>query len=260
MGKIIKDIKKYFYYTVISARSQLETEVANSYLNWIWWVLEPFCMMLVYSFIFGTVFGMRINGYAVFIFIGIMLYDFFSKGIKNSVKIIRRNKGIITKTYMPKFILVISELFVIGFKTLMCMAVVIVMMIVTGIPITWHILYMIPIMADLYIVTFAVCIFIAHFGVFVEDLKNVMDISLRFLFYFTGVFYSISDKFPRKYSAVLFRYYPISKLIDMARDCCMYGKNVSVLYLAILFAISTMVSICGIMLMYRNENTYVKML
>ncbi len=33
--RLFNDIKKYFHYSVVSAKSQLKAEVANSYLNWI---------------------------------------------------------------------------------------------------------------------------------------------------------------------------------------------------------------------------------
>ena len=57
MNRFINDTKKYWKYTLYAAKSQLKTEVANSYLNWIWWVLEPFCFMLIYAFIFGYMLG-----------------------------------------------------------------------------------------------------------------------------------------------------------------------------------------------------------
>jgi ABC-type polysaccharide/polyol phosphate export permease len=258
--KIINDIKKYWNYSIVAAKAQLESEVANSYLNWVWWVLEPFCMMLIYAFIFGKVFGMKEDNYSVFIFLGLSLYDFFSKCLKSSIKIVKRNKQIITKVYIPKFILIISDMYVSGFKMLMCLIVTFIMMIVTKVPITWHIIYLIPILIDLFIVTFACCTFLSHFGVFIEDLSNVINIVLRFLFYFTGIFYSIKTKFPMPYSKIVLRCYPIAKLIDYARETCLYGNNVNIMYLIALFVISLIIAIIGIRVIYKNENTYVKMI
>ena len=51
MNRFIKDTKKYWKYTIYAAKSQLKTEVANSYLNWIWWILEPFCFIIKNSII-----------------------------------------------------------------------------------------------------------------------------------------------------------------------------------------------------------------
>ena len=36
MKRFINDVIKYYDYEVRSAKSSLKTEVANSYLNWIW--------------------------------------------------------------------------------------------------------------------------------------------------------------------------------------------------------------------------------
>ena len=79
--------EKYWKYTLYAAKSQLKTEVANSYLNWIWWVLEPFCFMLIYAFIFGVVFEAREQYFPAFIFIGITAWDFFNRCLTQSVKL-----------------------------------------------------------------------------------------------------------------------------------------------------------------------------
>ena len=41
-------MKKYWKYAIYSSKAQLKAEVANSYLNWLWWVLDPLCFMLIY--------------------------------------------------------------------------------------------------------------------------------------------------------------------------------------------------------------------
>ena len=51
MKRFKSDFKKYFAYAKFSARSDLKSEVASSYLNWLWWVLDPMLFMLVYTFI-----------------------------------------------------------------------------------------------------------------------------------------------------------------------------------------------------------------
>ena len=39
MKKFFRDMKKYRWYLLYAARSELRSEVAGSYLNWIWWIL-----------------------------------------------------------------------------------------------------------------------------------------------------------------------------------------------------------------------------
>lgn len=54
--RFMDDMKKYWKYAVYSSRAQLKSEIANSYLNWLWWILDPLCFMLIYVFMFGYVF------------------------------------------------------------------------------------------------------------------------------------------------------------------------------------------------------------
>ena len=68
MKRFINDMEKYYRYAVYSAKAELKAEVAGSYLNWIWWILEPFCMMLIYAFIFGFVFDAREKYFTAFIY------------------------------------------------------------------------------------------------------------------------------------------------------------------------------------------------
>ena len=33
-------MKKYWKYAIYSSKAQLKSEIANSYLNWLWWILD----------------------------------------------------------------------------------------------------------------------------------------------------------------------------------------------------------------------------
>ena len=43
--RFVKDIKKYWTYAIYSAKAELKSEVASSYLNWLWWILDPLLFM-----------------------------------------------------------------------------------------------------------------------------------------------------------------------------------------------------------------------
>ena len=48
---------------------------------------------------------------------------------------------------------------------------------------------MIPILIVLGLFTFGLSCIVLHFGVFVDDLYNVMNVVLRLMFYMTGTFF-----------------------------------------------------------------------
>src|SRR5699024_9189053 len=119
-----EDLKKYWKYTRYAAKSQLKSEVASSYLNWLWWILDPLLFMLVYTFIALVVFKKSVEYFPVFVFIGLTCWNFFNKCVLGSVKVVKNNRQIVTKVYIPKFLLVVQKMLVNGFKMVISFALV----------------------------------------------------------------------------------------------------------------------------------------
>ena len=160
------DMKKYYRYSIVAAKAQLKTEVADSYLNWIWWILDPLCFMLIYTFIFGYVFKSSEQYFPVYIFIGLSLWTFFNKTLQGSVKIVKSNKAIVSKVYFPKYILILTRLWVNAFKMMVSFGIVIAMMIFFRIPVTLNVLYAPLILIVLGLQTFGLSCFIMHYITF----------------------------------------------------------------------------------------------
>lgn len=260
MRRIIKDLKKYTMFTLVSAKSQLKAEVANSYLNWIWWILEPICFMFIYVLVFGGLFGAKATNFPVFIFVGITIWDFFNRMLNVSVQLVRNNQAIVSKVYIPKYVLLMTKVWVNGFKMMISFGIVIGMMAFYKIPITMNVLYVLPILLTLMVLSFGIGTILMHFGVFVDDLSKVVSISLRAMFYLTGIFYDVSARFEAPYSTIMVKANPVAFLIDAARDVLLYGTQPDVVCLVTWFGISVLILHCGIRTIYKNENSYVKVL
>ena len=255
-----KDIKKYFGFSIVSAKAQLKSEVANSYLNWLWWVLDPICFMLIYTFIFGYVFKAKEPYFPVFIFIGLSMWDFFNRMINQSVRIVKTNKPIVSKVYLPKYILVLTKIWVNSFKMMISFGIVILMMIFYRVPLTFKVIYTIPTLLLLLLFTFACSIWLLHYGVFVEDLSNVVMIALRMLFYLTGIFYNVGTRIPAPYGEFLLKYNPMAFLLECMRNALLYGKIPHRKLMLAWFLVSIVLTVLGIRKIYKNENSYVKVI
>lgn len=260
MVRFCEDMRKYFAYSIVSAKAQLKSEVANSYLNWIWWVLDPVCFMLIYTFVFGYVFNSREPFFPIFIFIGLSMWDFFNRTINQSVKIVKHNKSIVSKVYLPKYVLIETKIWVNGFKMLISFGIVIAMMVLWKVPISFAIIYFVPILFVLVLFTFACSIHLLHFGVYVEDLSNVVTIILRFVFYLTGIFYDVAGRVPAPYGELLNRYNPMAFLLTSMRQALIYCETPHRKLLLFWLAISGLLAIWGVRRIYKEENSYVKVI
>ena len=237
MNRFKSDFKKYFAYAKFSARSDLKSEVASSYLNWLWWILDPMLFMLVYTFIAQIVFRSNVQYFPIFVFVGLTLWDFFNKTVQGSVKMVRNNSAIVSKVYIPKFILILQRMMVNGFKMLVSFSLIVVMMIIFGLS----------------------CI-VLHFGVFVDDLYNVTIVILRLMFYMSGIFYSIGDRLEGTLRNVLLYCNPVSMLIESARMCVLYSSTPYRKLIVLWGVISVILCIIGVRTIYKYENSYVKVM
>lgn len=259
LKRFISDVTRYWKYTIYAAKSQLKTEVANSYLNWLWWVLEPFCFMLIYAFVFGHLFTHKQEYFNIYIFVALAYWDFFSRCIKSSVRMVRRNKAIVSKVYLPKYTLLISDMMVNAFKMLICLLIVLGMLIFYRVPVDAHILFAVPVLAVGILFTFGCCCILLHLGVFVEDMSNVINIVLRFVFYLTGIFYNIEVSF-KEYAPILLRFNPVALFINGLRKSIIYQASPDWKAIGIWTLISLLLAIYGVRNIYKNENTYVKVI
>jgi len=258
--RFFKDTRRYFPYSIYAARAELKSEISNSYLQWLWLVLEPLCFILIYTFIVQVVFRSTEKYLQIFIFIGLTVWNFFSKTLTVSVDLVRVYKNTIIKTYLPKYVLLYTRIWKNGFKMLISFVIMAIMLLLYGVPITPYMFYIIPILLLCLLLTFAFSSVLLHFGTFVDDLGNITTIALRFLFYLSGVFYSIPSRVPAPYGGLLVYYNPVAFLINQMREVMLYNHHIDFVWFTIWTVIGVLVSILGISLIYRYENSYAKVI
>jgi len=260
LRRFFRDLKSYWPYAVRSAKASLKAEVAGSYLNWLWWILNPISFMLIYTLIFGVVFKASEEYFPIYVFIGLTMWDFFNHVVTHSVKMIKSRKSIVSKVYIPKFILILSDMIVNAIKMAISFGVVAVMMMAYRIPLRWGSLFILPVLLGLFLVTFAVGNLIMHFGVYIQDLSNVVSIVLRLVFYFTGVFYNIERRIPAPYKYWLLRLNPLAAFLTEARYALLYGRVTHWGLLYAWLALGLLLSVVSVRVVYKNENGYVKVI
>lgn len=256
--KFAGDIRRYRQYMVYAARTDLKAEVADSYLNRLWWLLEPFFNMIVYVLVFGNVMGNSVENYATFIFSALLMWNFFSKTINYSVKLVRNNKDIITKVYIPKFIILLSNMILNMFKLWFSLIVLVVMMLVFRVRIGFEIFWVLPAYAVMVLLAFGVGMIFLHFGVYVDDLSYAVGILLNMLMFLSGIFYDIMTTLPDPLNAVMMCLNPVAVVIDTMRNALLYRTAANLPVLGVWFLVSVIFCCVGVHTVYKNENSYVK--
>ena len=256
--RFIGDIRKYRQYMNYAAKADLKAEVANSYLNRLWWLLEPFFNMLVYVIVFGKLMGNSVENYATFVFSGLLMWNFFCKTINYSVKCVRSNRDIVTKVYVPKHILLISNMILNFYKLLFSLIVLVPMLVIFKVNIGVGAFWLISAYALMLIFSFGIGMFFLHYGVYIDDLGYAVGILLQMLMFLSGVFYDAITGLSAPLNVLMLVLNPVSMFIDTMRNALLYNVVANVPLIVVWIILSLLISYMGIHLVYKNENGYVK--
>ncbi len=256
--RFIGDLIKYKEYVVFAAQADLKAEVANSYLNRLWWLLEPLFNMLVYVIVFGRIMGNSIQNYATFVFSALLMWNFFSKTINYSVKCVRGNRDIVTKVYVPKHILLISNMILNFFKLLFSLIVLIPMLIIFHVPVGIHALWLVSAYLVMILLSFGIGMIFLHYGVYIDDLSYAVGILLQMTMFLSGIFYDVVTGLSVPLNVMMLSVNPVAMFLDTMRNALLgnYVSNVPLIGIWIL--LSLLLCYIGVHIVYKNENGYVK--
>lgn len=258
MMRFFQDIKKYRSYIFSSAKAQLKSELANSWLGWLWWILEPTLFMFLYMFVFAIVFHRTTTYIVAFIVVGLTYWRFFNSNVLSSITLIKRYRAVLSKVYLPKFVLIISMMLVNGFKMMCSYIPIIALMIYYRIPLSVHIFTIIPITVLLFLMTFGISCWFMHIGVYFEDLNKLTQIAMQAVFYASGVFYPIVDMLSPFLSNILLSFNPVALILHEARNALLYALPCHWMLVGIYFIVFVVISILGVVMIYSRENQYIK--
>lgn len=113
----------------------------NSIIGYFWTVLEPLLLSAVYYFLFTIISGNPEERYPLWIILGVVTWQFFSRGLNESVNCLTGNKNMIRQIYFPREIFAVSKVFSQLIITSMSLLVAIPFLIYLEIQLTWQFIY-----------------------------------------------------------------------------------------------------------------------
>lgn len=258
--RFCNDIRKYWQYMNYAAKSDLKAEVANSYLNRLWWLLEPFFNMLVYVIVFGRIMGNSIQNYATFIFSALLMWNYFNKTINYSVRLVRSNRDILTKVYVPKHVLLISNMIMNMYKLAFSLIVLIPMLFIFKVHIGLGVFWIIAAYIVMILVSFAGGMFLVHHGVYIDDLGYAVSILLSMMMFLSGIFYDVITGLSVPLNGMMLVLNPVSMFMDTMRNALLYNVVANVPLVFIWIVLALLFGYICVHIVYKNENGYVKVI
>lgn len=255
----VEIFKKYKNLLAELTRKNVRLKYRNSWLGVFWSFLQPLLNMIVLSVVFGALLGRSAKGivcYPIYLFTGRLLFDFFSSATKQSMTSFRKNAAIIKKVYVPKYMYPLSSIlstFVTFSISLLCYICVWLFFKLTGISggsqleITWHVLLFFVPMILILIFSTGVGLILSVLSVYFKDIEYIWDVLIRLLLYMVPILYPMS-KITTNWIIMLIKINPLYSMIELFRQCVLYGTTMNWKLLVYAFVISVITLIFGIII------------
>ena len=198
----------------------LKNRYQNTALGFFWSLLSPLLLALVLYFIFRNLFGSEEN-FAINLLVGIMAWRFFATGTSVSLGAIVGKASLVTKVYIPRQILVLSNALANLVSSLLEFIVLlpIIFILLGHLPVTVLLFPLIHIIYFWFI--FGAGLLLSSLYVYFRDLNQIWDILVTTLFFCSPIVYPLSTV-----PANLMPYYlvnPVTLFIGMYRDVMVAG-------------------------------------
>lgn len=224
MTNIIKRLHTLFRYKDLLYQlvtRDIKLKYRRSYLGYIWSVLSPLMIMVVMTVVFSTMFKRNIEHFPVYLLTGNILFTFMRESSAHSITSITSNAALLKKIYVPKYIFTISKVTSDLVNLVFSLGALIIVMLVTGVPFTWHcLLFFIPVF-ELYVFCVGLGLFLAQAAVFFRDIQYIWGVVCTAWMYLTPLFYPV-DALPAALGWLVVRFNPMYYYITIFRDLTMY--------------------------------------
>lgn len=176
-------------------RREIKAKYKDSSLGIVWSLFRPLTQLLVYYFAIGEVLGVarQIPSFAIFVFIGLTTWSFFTEVVSSSTMSIVTNSGLVKKVYLPREIFPLSSvggsLFNFGVQFVVLLAA---MLVLGQFPLTPSALLAIPAMVLVLLFSTAIGLALAALNVYLRDIQHLVEVVLVVLFWASPIVYSYS--------------------------------------------------------------------
>jgi lipopolysaccharide transport system permease protein len=196
----------------------------GSVLGLAWSFFNPLLMLSVYTFVFSVVFKARWGtsgsadraGFAIFLFVGMIVHALFSECVNRAPGLILSNVNYVKKVVFPLEILPAvalgSALFHAGISLIVLLAV----RLVVDQQLAWTAIFAPLIFLPLCLITLGFAWVLAAIGVYLRDVHQTVGIFTLVLLFLSPVFYPVSA-LPAEYQIWL-RLNPLTFIIEQCRN------------------------------------------
>lgn len=174
-------------------RRELKAKFKDSVLGFIWSLLRPLALLVVYFVAIGKFLGAErsIPSFAIYVFSGLTIWMLFSEIVSNATSSILTNAGLVKKVYLPREVFPLSVVGSALFNFLTQLLILVAVVLLLGeAPTGSRLLYLPLSLAVVVVFGTAIGLVLAAVNVYLRDVQYLVEIVLMVMFWASPVVYS----------------------------------------------------------------------
>ncbi|MFC8304526.1 ABC transporter permease [Specibacter sp. NPDC057265] len=253
------DFREFIFY---DARARVQSGTRRDKLGSAWLILNPLFNGATYYLIFGLILGTGkgIPNFIGYLVIGIFMYQITAGAITSGARSITQNRSLVQGFSFPRAALPIGA----NLRELLSNVPLLLAMllIVLVIPPTENItslwLLLIPVLALQFLFNLGLGLILARLISRVNDITHLLPFALRALMYLSAIFFSYERFIDHPVLLNIMQINPMFIIIDIARDCILYGTVPALHSWILLSAWSLGLFVIGMLYFWKAEESYVR--
>ena len=239
------------------AEREIRARYKQSSLGMSWSVLTPVLLMIVFTLFFRRVADVDTGGapYAIFSYIGLLPWTFFSSSVSNGGQSLVINANLLNKVYCPREVFPLSSIGVAGIDGMISALVLGVLFLIYGVmpePQTaWVPLLLVVQLAF----TTGVTLIISAVLVYLRDLRQALPMVLQLGLFASPVAYGV-EAIPDSYRLLYAVVNPLGPVIDGYRRTVLEGRSPDWGFLAPAAVSAFVVLLAGYLIFKRLETRF----
>lgn len=245
-----RDLIKYF------VGADLKNIYKNKLVGFLWTILDPLMLMLVYIVLVVFIFKRGGPQFPVLLFSALLAWKWFTYSLEGSVTSITKKAGLIQSVYFPRAILPLTRVITGLINYLFGLIVLIPLLFLFEAKLTLNLLWLPALILIQLVFTIGLALYCSALGVYFRDLEHIMEFGLRIWFYLSPVLYSASERIPK---GLISKYMlnPFAALLESYKNVLVRGLPPS-RYVFIALALALFVFLSGFVLFSIKESEFAK--
>jgi ABC-type polysaccharide/polyol phosphate export permease len=235
-------------------KREIDTNHRMTVLGWAWPLTRQLVQLGVLVFIFGSVLDLGIENFAVFVFSGLLAWNWFSTGVGEATGSLLAHRHLLYQPRLPPAVIPSVSVIVPFVDVLMALPVLVILLqLEAGIPAT---IVFIPVLVVVQLVLMAgIAWLTAAASVFLRDVPNIVGVGLNVLFYLTPVFYGLKV-IPDQYAGLL-KLNPLATIVSSYRAILLGEQLPGTFAIVYCLAVAAALAVLGYLLFVRLQNRFV---